>query len=381
MKKRIGFFPLGMALLVYVSSCAKNPSQGQAKNRLMVSNDFLVDSLATPETVSLFKNLQDLALRAVLFGHQDDLAYGIGWWALPGKSDVKAVCGDYPAVYGWDIGDIQNTENLDGVSFNRMKSWIIEVYLRGGINTISMHLDNPVTSGTAWDTTPAVASILPEGSTHEAYLQTLDRIAAFLSDLRTQDGVWVPIILRPYHEHNHNWAWWGSGSCTAAEYRALWRMTVEYLRDAHQLHHLLYAFSPQEVNTESDYFMRYPGDDFVDIFGLDYYRLWQGSAIVDLGNSLRMIVTQAKNRNKIAALTEVGVENVPDPRWWTDYLLASIQHNSESQKICWTLVWRNASEDHHFAPYPGHPSAANFLEFYSDPLTFFEKDLPDLYHE
>ena len=55
--------------------------------------------------------------------------------------------GAYPAVYGWDVGDIHRDRNLDRVSFRRMKSWIREADVRGGINTISMHLDNPVPAG------------------------------------------------------------------------------------------------------------------------------------------------------------------------------------------------------------------------------------------
>jgi mannan endo-1,4-beta-mannosidase len=37
-----------------------------------------------------------------MFGHQDDLAYGVGWKYEPGRSDIKDVTGDYPAVYGFE---------------------------------------------------------------------------------------------------------------------------------------------------------------------------------------------------------------------------------------------------------------------------------------
>jgi len=48
------------------------------------------------------------------------------------------------------------------------------------------------------------------------------------------------------------------------------------------------------------------------------------------------------------------------------------------------LVWRNASFErehryHFFAPYPGHPSAADFVHFTEDPLVLLENELPDLY--
>ena len=92
------FFSLG---------CSKDSSTSpNEKKTTTKTNDILVDTLATAETIALFKNLQQISQTGVLFGHQDDLAYGVGWWAEPSRSDVKEVCGDYPAVYGWDLGDI-----------------------------------------------------------------------------------------------------------------------------------------------------------------------------------------------------------------------------------------------------------------------------------
>jgi hypothetical protein len=269
---------------------------------------------------------------------------------------------------------------LDGVDFARMKVLIREAFLRGGVNTISMHLDNPVTSGDAWDNTPAVKSILPGKNRHTQYLNTLQMIANFLKDLKTSDGIFIPIIFRPYHEHNHDWSWWGKQSCTVDEYNALWQMTVKYLRDNQGLHHLLYAISPQEISSAGEYFERYPGDDYVDIFGLDYYKLGNKSFIPELGTTLKLIADLAESRGKISALTETGVDKVPFSNWWTDYLLASIKYNEQSKNIAWALVWRNASKDHHFAPYPGQISATNFKKFYNDTLILFENDLPDMYH-
>jgi hypothetical protein len=43
------------------------------------------------------------------------------------------------------------------------------------------------------------------------------------------------------------------------------------------------------------------------------------------------------------------------------------------------MVWRNASTSHFFAPWPGHASVPGFIEFYSDPYTAFELDLPPMY--
>ena len=53
------------------------------------------------------------------------------------------------------------------------------------------------------------------------------------------------------------------------------------------------------------------------------------------------------------------------------------------RRIVYALVWRNANEaikpGHHYGPYPGHPSAPDFVRFYQEPFVLFEDELPDLY--
>ena len=65
-----------------------------------------------------------------MFGHQDALAYGVNWKYVEGRSDVKDVVGDYPAVYGWELGNLEHNlpYNLDSVPFDKMKSFIQKVY-------------------------------------------------------------------------------------------------------------------------------------------------------------------------------------------------------------------------------------------------------------
>jgi Glycosyl hydrolase family 26 len=88
---------------------------------------------ATKETKALYLNLQQVLGKGVLFGHQDDLAYGIGWSYVAGNSDVKKVTGDYPALYGWELGNIElgHAKNLDSVPFAEMKKFILQGYKQG----------------------------------------------------------------------------------------------------------------------------------------------------------------------------------------------------------------------------------------------------------
>src|SRR5690348_6200595 len=93
------------------------------------------DKNASAETVNLYNNLKKLSQKGFMFGHQDDLAYGVNWRYENGRSDVKEVTGDYPAVYGWELGGLEaNAEkNIDGVPFKKMRQFIKDGYDRGGV--------------------------------------------------------------------------------------------------------------------------------------------------------------------------------------------------------------------------------------------------------
>jgi mannan endo-1,4-beta-mannosidase len=340
-----------------------------------------VDKEATSQTEALFHNLKTMGAEGILFGHQDDLAYGVYWKDEHGRSDVKDASGSYPALFGWDISKIgQRAFNIDSVDFEKMKGWIRQAYQMGGINTISWHIDNPVTGGDSWDNTPAVYSILPGGENHEWYRGKLDLFVDFLNDLNV-DGIKVPIIFRPFHEHTGNWFWWGRGNCTAEEYTAMWQFTLNYLKNEKDVHHLLYAYSTDRFRSEEDYLDFYPGDDFVDILGYDdYHSIKTLDEKPELIRQLTTIVKLAEEKGKIAALSESGFETIPMDDWWTGVLLEGLTSDSTARKISYCMMWRNAWPDHHYAPYEGHPSAADFRKFKEDPYMLFLDEVPiDMY--
>jgi len=111
----------------------------------------------------------------------------------------------------------------------------------------------------------------------------------------------------------------------------------------------------------------------------DYHDVGDSGDIKNLTNRLSMVVKMAESRGKVAALTETGYEAIPDQNWWTDKLLNAIKSDPEAKKIAWLLVWRNDRPTHHYAPYPDHISASNFIDFSNDPIMLFEDKLPDLY--
>ncbi len=336
----------------------------------------IADTKATEETVNLLANLKALTEKGVMFGHQDDLAYGIGWVYPDGESDVKKVCSDFPALLGMDLGHIElgHSHNLDSVSFDDMRAFTRFMYERGGVVTYSWHADNPLTAGNAWDVTSdkVVASVLPGGDNNEKYKQWLDHLADFFLSLTDENGKAIPVIFRPYHEHTGSWFWWGQKLCTTEEYIGLWRFTFDYLCDARNVHNLLFAYSSSgEFRNSEQYLERYPGDDYIDIIGFDTY--YSRNYINDVRKNLAIITSIAEEHKKIATLTETGYESVPDSLWWTTALLPAIK----DAKISYVLLWRNAFNipGHFYAPYPGQGSEKDFIDFFNLPQTLFLNDV------
>ena len=351
-----------------------------------------IDAAATTETRNLFRNMLRIAPRTVLFGHQNTLAYGYTWRdeddTGPDRSDVKDVVGDFPAVYGWDLMDALGKGRpgeAPSAGAERLRGYVRSAHARGGINTFSWHMDNPVSGGDSWDRTPAVARVLPGGDRHAAYVARLDAAADFFLSLKDRRGRPIPVWFRPFHEQTGNWFWWGKGNAAPEDYKALWRFTVEYLRDRRGVHNLLYAYSTDVFDDAKDYFEFYPGDGYVDLLGFDdYHSITRSSSRRIFTNRLRLVVRWARERGKLAALTETGLEALPVRNWWTGTLLNGIITDEETLGISYVLVWRNANpsfdrKDHFYAPYPGQKSAADFKLFYDDPRTWFERDLPNLY--
>ena len=95
MIKRIKILATGALLLAGLGACSPSGKKTGA--------DSTVDTLRTAETVNLLNNLRKVPTQGIMFGHHDDPLYGVGWEGDEDRSDVKSVCGDYPAVISFDL--------------------------------------------------------------------------------------------------------------------------------------------------------------------------------------------------------------------------------------------------------------------------------------
>lgn len=343
------------------------------------------DKLATKETIQLYRSLKQKLQKKFLFGHQDDLAYGVKWRYQKGRSDVKDVAGDYPALFGWELSGIEldHALNIDSVPFSKMRQYIREAYKRGGVITISWHANSPLGENkTAWDTTKGtVATILPGGVHHEQYKLWLNKVAGFLQSLKGEKAEAIPVLFRPFHELTGSWFWWGKNECSAEEFKALWRFTFQYMTYEKKLHQLLWVYNTSDNFLSKEEFLeRYPGDDVVDVVSFDSYQYGSvtesGEFVKKVNGLLKIVCETAAEKNKVAALAETGYEAVPHKNWWTEVLLKAIGNNA----ISYVLVWRNhgfhtgMNKMHYYAPFKGQLSAADFVNFYKSSKTIFEKD-------
>lgn len=336
------------------------------------------DPNATVQTKNLLDNMRELSKAGkTMFGHQCSTLYGIGWSGESGRSDIKSICGDYPAVVGWDLAEIElgKEANIDGDSFAAIRELIKESYIRGGITTLSWHTTNPVTGGTAWDNTEAVFRIIPGGDLHEMFCGYLDKVADFIGSLKVGDQ-YVPVLFRPWHEHSGSGFWWGNGNCTPEQFVALWKFTVQYLRDTKGLHNILYVFSTDIVSSQSAYLNFWPGNEWVDVLGIDAYER-SGWTLPENGIRLMRLLNHISSfKNKPFAFTETGLEcNTSQPQWWTKNLAASFIGLSPA----YVLVWRNQSLNHFYGPYPGCVSEDDFKNFVAADNILLESEIGKIY--
>lgn len=353
------------------------------QNSINNTNLSISDKKATHETLSLYKKLNQLVQKGYLFGHQDDLAYGVNWKYEDHRSDIKEVVRDYPAVYGWDIAGLEKDDanNIDGVPFDKIKQYIKEANERGGISTISWHFDNPATGKNAWDNTPnSLKTILPGEKNHEKFTSWLDKAANFFLSLKDKKGKNIPILFRPYHELTGGWFWWGKGNGTPEEFKAAWKFTFEYLQKK-GIHNLIYVYNTSSFSSKEDYLANYPGDNYVDILSFDSYQNGEDKKgekfIAEVQNQLKIINEIGIEKHKLIAVAEAGYEAIPDAKWWTGTLTKAIG----DYKISYVLLWRNhgwqekEQKMHYYVPYSGQISEKDFVDFYNIDNTLFEKDI------
>ena len=200
----------------------------------------------------------------------------------PDMDYVRETTGQSPAVVAGDMLDVTTTPiRYQGVG-PAMTERMIERAVQGHILTFCWHWRPPsglldtmrtrpdgsrennrwymgfYTHATTFDLAAALAH--PEGRDYALLLTDIDMVAGELRKLAARG---IPVLWRPLHEAEGRWFWWGAKG--PKPFIQLWRLLYDRLTRVDGLHNLIWVYTG---TASADW---YPGDDVVDIIGVDEY--------------------------------------------------------------------------------------------------------------
>ena len=196
-----------------------------------------------------------------------------------GLEYFKSVTGEYPSMFAIDVASVCDYIRNGGDELVHIAEELTAYAANGGVIQAHSHMSCPTKPHTwregtlnysQWD------ELFVEGSElHKNFIDGLSYSADFFEML---DKNGVPIIWRPYHEINGTWFWWGSGRKYGLEnerldpiyYQKLWKMTYEYFTVERGLDNLIWVYNPHLFGAAETMYS-YPGDEYVDMVGIDWY--------------------------------------------------------------------------------------------------------------
>lgn len=177
----------------------------------------------------------------------------------------------------------------------------------------------------------------PNSDEYKAMMRDMDIVADYLEELQKAD---VPVLWRPLHEASGGWFWWGSQGPEAC--KKIWQTMFDKFTNEHHLNNLIWVWTS---DASDDALNWYPGDEYVDIIGVDIY---------DEGNHSSQMMTFEELKNlykgrKLLSLSECG--SIPsmtamkqDNTVWSYYMPWYGDHTKDPG---WNAVsdWSNSLSD------------------------------------
>jgi mannan endo-1,4-beta-mannosidase len=244
----------------------------------------LTDELADSNTQTLMNYLTGIYGQQTLAGHQHKSSQNL---AFPSSTYLSLSGGLRPAIRSSDFIEYSPSRIAFGANpRNESEQSIAWAKANGGVISMTWHWNAPAnlvnsgdwpwwrgfyTEGTTFDLAGALAN--PAGSDYQLILRDIDAIAV---QLQKFENAGVPVIWRPLHEAQGNadgtsgsgaWFWWGAHG--PGPFKELWRLMYDRLTNYHGLHNLIWEFTSSAA--KDGHLEWYPGDDVVDMVGLDIY--------------------------------------------------------------------------------------------------------------
>lgn len=181
-----------------------------------------------------------------------------------------------------------------------------------------------------------------ESDEYKAIVRDLEMIA---DSLHTLQEAGVAVLWRPLHEAAGKWFWWGTDGAEACV--ALYRLMFDIFVNKKDLHNLIWVWTTDEAKDAIDW---YPGDEYVDVVGRDYYYYPREANHSSLVGSFET-VKDIYGGKKIIALSENGSVPFPDEMkadganwswfmpWYGDYAMEGWANDNTAET--WKTVMNN----------------------------------------
>jgi beta-mannanase len=182
--------------------------------------------------------------------------------------DLEKQTGEFVAIAGIDY---EYAKRHTPEELKQINHWLIDHWNKGGLVTISWHSWSPFNTGNCRNRNDVNLTDLldPLTPSHETWRENLDRIADALQHLHDNG---VIVIWRPLHEMNGNFFWWGYQDKEG--FINLWRDMYDYFTNEKGLDNLIWSYSANrfiDPTWSKEVMHYYPGNDYVDIVGIDVY--------------------------------------------------------------------------------------------------------------
>lgn len=279
----------------------------------------LTNPSATPQAVKVYSFLAENNGKKILSGAMAEVNNNntFAEW-------IFNVTGKYPALTGYDFIHLPDSKPGAWIDYSDISAAKSQ-WDNNGLVSYMWHWNAPSTeadyrdgktgkygfyapgkgdSSTEFD----IREALKEGTwQHEFILADIDRVAGYLKLLQDEG---IPVIWRPLHEAAGDyrygaWFWWGRyGDQYTKE---LWILMHERLVKHHGLNNLIWVWTAQyQSGNEAKMKESYPGDDYVDIVGVDLYPSTDHSQV-----EAWRAANELTSGKKIVTLSEIG--RLPDP--------------------------------------------------------------------
>ncbi|MGN1156389.1 MAG: glycosyl hydrolase [Agathobacter sp.] len=224
----------------------------------------LVNKNATDNAKRLFSYLCDSYGKYTISGQYCDTGMN-GWENLKISENTG---GKYPAILGLDMGYYSQTGVDHDVKVSTTEQ-AIAYWNKGGIVTLCWHWLAPekYITGTWYsafrpEEVKMNLTAIMNGKDEEGLALLKKDIDNIAQQLLLMQEAGVPILWRPLHEASGGWFWWGAEG--ADTYKKLYVLLYDTLTNEYGLNNLIWVWNGQDAEW-------YPGDEYVDIVGMDIY--------------------------------------------------------------------------------------------------------------